>query len=118
MVGDNGSAPEDGPDCDVAFLFPGQEADAVSGMRQMLVDPPEAPSGDRNGQSSGRRPERRAASGAANGTRKVATDCEGEGERNAQKKTPKPLRVADLGDGVRSQARVGPEGFEPPTKGL
>ena len=30
--------------------------------------------------------------------------CESEGELTAQKKTPKPLQIADLGDGVRDGA--------------
>ena len=36
--------------------------------------------------------------------RSAAKGCERETEGNAQKKTPKTLRIADLGDGVRRDA--------------
>ena len=36
--------------------------------------------------------------------RSAAKGCERESEGNAQKKTPKPLQIADLGDGVRDGA--------------
>ena len=36
--------------------------------------------------------------------RAAAKGCEGESEGNAQKKSPKPLRVEDLGDDLRCDA--------------
>ena len=50
--------------------------------------------------------------------RSAAKGCERETEGNAQKKTPKPLQIADLGDDVRCTAKVAEEGLEPPTRGL
>ena len=47
----------------------------------------------------------------------AAMACDAESEREAQKKTPESVRVADLGGEVHRSAKVGPEGFEPPTKG-
>ena len=88
-------------------LFPGQEADAVGRMRQMLVDHQTAPEALR-------------ATGTDNQTAKgalqlaqqleretvqtAAKRCERESEDNAQKKTSKPLVIADLDDDVRLAA--------------
>ena len=47
--------------------------------------------------------------------RSAAKGCERETEGNAQKKTPKPLQIADLGDDVRCTAKVAGTGFEPAT---
>ena len=44
--------------------------------------------------------------------RSAAKGCERETEGNAQKKTPKPLQIADLGDDVRCTAKVAEEGLE------
>ena len=88
-------------------LFPGQEADAIGRMRQMLIDHQSTPEVLRAtgtddhtakgalqlAQQSGREPRRAAAKG-----------CEGESEGNVQKKSPKPLRVADLSDDLRCGA--------------
>ena len=88
-------------------LFPGQEADAIGRMRQMLIDHQSTPEVLRAtgtddhtakgalqlAQQSGRETRRAAAKG-----------CEGESEGNARKKSPKPLRVADLGDDLRCDA--------------
>jgi len=85
-------------------LFPGQEADAVERMREMLVDQqpiaealratgtdnqtPEAPKGALQlAQQLGRETRRL-----------VAKACDEGNDTDAQSKTPKPLRIADLGD--------------------
>ena len=96
-------------------LFPGQEADAVARLRQMLVAPAEdnsealratgtddqiahAPDeSPKVAQRQAQRAERETGPGRAKG-------CDGQTGTSAQKKTPKPLRVADLGDGVREDA--------------
>ena len=89
-------------------LFPGQEADAVGRMRQMLVDHQTAPealraTGTDNQTAKGalqlaQQSERETRRSAAKG-------CERETEGNARKKTPKPLVVPDLDDDVRPDAK-------------
>ena len=90
-------------------LFPGQEADAVFQMREMLnYDSPEAlkatgtyndsrlatPHAQHQAQQLGRETRR-----------KGATEGDERTEAAAQNKSHKPLRVADLSDGVRHGAK-------------
>jgi len=91
-------------------LFPGQEADAVGRMRKMLVNQEPASKALRATGTDDQPAD--AVEGALQlaqqlgreTPRSVAKGCEREGEGKAQKKTPKSLRVADLGDGVRAGA--------------
>jgi hypothetical protein len=97
-------------------LFPGQEADAVARLRSMLTDagdtlPSEAlratgtddlaiddpDVAQRMAQRMAQRAERETRRAAANG-------CDGASEGDTQKKSPKPLQIADLGDCVREGA--------------
>ena len=89
-------------------LFPGQEADAVGRLRQMLADDPTPPDALR---ATGT--DDQTAKGALQlaqqlereTTQTAAKRCEEESDDNAQKKTPKPLVVADLDDDVRPDAK-------------
>ena len=88
-------------------LFPGQEADAVGRMRPMLGDHQAAPealraTGTDNRTAKGA--QQLAQQSERETRRSAAKGCERETEGNAQKKTPKTLRIADLGDGVRRDA--------------
>ncbi len=90
-------------------LFPGQEADAVVGMRVMLsgshedlrateTDDEAAGEAQHEAQQLGR------------GTRRTdASGCDmqaADPKRNAARPpSPKPLQIADLGDGVRSDTK-------------
>ena len=82
-------------------LFPGQEADAVGQMRKMLVGLPEElrATGTDNATVEDRQNQRSARRSAQNAKR-----CEERTKPAAQKKSPKPLQIADLGDGVRVDA--------------
>ena len=98
-------------------LFPGQEADAVANMRQMLIDdtPEELRATGTDGNCQlGTQDAQRLAQRAECET--VHSGCDGvrDDDDTAKKtETPKPLRDADLGDAARSNARVAPLGFEP-----
>ena len=84
-------------------LFPGQEAEAVDQMRQMLVDHQSTPEALR-------------ATGTDNHTaegvqqlgretpRSAAKECARENAGRTQKKTTKSLHIADLSDDVRDKA--------------
>ena len=84
-------------------LFPGQEAESVGRMQPMLGDHQTAPEALR---ATGT--DNQTAKGAQQSERETwrsaTKGCERETEGNAQKKTPKTLRIADLGDGVRRDA--------------
>ena len=84
-------------------LFPGQEAESVGRMQPMLGDHQTAPEALR---ATGT--DNQTAKGAQQSERETwrsaTTGCERETEGYAQKKTPKTLRIADLGDGVRRDA--------------
>ena len=88
-------------------LFPGQEADAVAQMRQMLVGPPEAlrATGTDDNCQLGTRDAQRLAQRADRETRRSdAKGCDDRTKLAAQKESPKPLQIADLGDSVRCNA--------------
>lgn len=87
-------------------LFPGQEADAVAQMRRMLTDdaPEElrATGTDGNcqlGTQVAQRAQREV-------SRTDAIGCEAQNTSPAQKKSPKPLQLAGLGDPVRVDANA------------
>ena len=85
-------------------LFPGQEADAVIGMRDLLFTLPEAlrATGTDDNCQLGTGDAQR----AARETRRTdARACDDRTMPAAQKKSPKPLQIADLGDDVRRDAK-------------
>ena len=88
-------------------LFPGQEADAVGRMREMLVGPPKAMratgTDDAVAPSQSKRSTRRSAQDA----KRCVLGASGYDERAkpvVQKESPKPLQIADSGDNVRDNA--------------
>ena len=91
-------------------LFPGQEADAVDRVRQ-LMDPERgsdeslrATGTDNLAPMPAQRAQRQAQR-AGRGTGHLgAQGCEANRDSGAQKKSPKPLKIADLSDFVRSNA--------------
>ena len=88
-------------------LFPGQEAEAHRRMRPMLVDPPEILRATGTSDQAAGAPysaQRLAQQTARETLRSAASRCQRESDDRAQKKTPKPLRVADLDDRVRRNA--------------
>ena len=88
-------------------LFPGQEADAVGQMRDMFTDPPEAlratGTDDVAADASMAAQHQAQQSGRETG-RMDAIACDEAAERKAQRESPKPLAIADLGDDVRGDA--------------
>ncbi len=89
-------------------LFPGQEADAVGRMRELLIAPPEAlrATGTDNATADTPNGAQRQAQRAGRETRQSgARGCDDTTNTAAQKKTPKSLRVADLGDDMRPRAK-------------
>jgi hypothetical protein len=91
-------------------LFPGQESEAVDRVRQMLVDHQSTPEILRatgtSDQAAGApySAQRLAQQTTRETLRPAASHCQQESDDRAQKKTPKPLRVADLVDSVRRNA--------------
>jgi len=88
-------------------LFPGQEADAVVQMRQMLLAPPEAlrVTGTDNAVADIQSSAQRLAQHTQCDLGRLDTEgCAGQSEMGAQRKSPKPLRIADLSDDVRPSA--------------
>jgi len=88
-------------------------------MRQMLGDHQAAPealraTGTDNRTAKGA--QQQAQQSERETRRSAAKGCERETEGNAQKKTPKPLQIADLGDDVRCTAKVAEEGLERPAE--
>jgi integrase len=89
-------------------LFPGQEADAVGRMREMLIAPPKAlrATGTDNAAANTLNSAQRQAQRAGRESRQSgASGCDDATNPTAQKKTPKPLQIADLSDAVRSHAK-------------
>ena len=84
-------------------LFPGQEADAVERMRQMLVDHQSSPEALR-ATGTDNRAQQLAQQLGRETRRPAAKRCERESEGNVQKKTPKPLCIAELGEEVQASA--------------
>ena len=88
-------------------LFPGQEADAVGRLREMLDTPAVAllATGTDHETSTPLTGAQRLAQRTGSDTgRSAAMRCESRTEPTAQKKTPKSLQIADLGDAVRPVA--------------
>ena len=88
-------------------LFPGQEADAVGRMREMLVNPPEAlraTGTDNQAAETQTGAQRQAQRTQRETTRTNATESDERTRPVAQRESPKPLQIADLGDDVRSDA--------------
>ena len=88
-------------------LFPGQEAEALRRMRQMLLDPPEILRATGTSDQATEAPhsaQRLAQQTTRETLRSAASRCQRENDGSAQKKTSKPLRVADLDDSVRRNA--------------
>ena len=88
-------------------LFPGQEADAVDRMRDMFTGPPEtlrATGTDDAAADTPKGAQRQAQQSGREMGRQRATACDGRTEREAQRESPKPLEIADLGDDVRPAA--------------
>ena len=89
-------------------LFPGQEADAVARMRDVFaVDLPEAERAtgtDHATADATRGAQRLAQRAARSSVQSPATPCDQDKTATAQKNAPKPLQLADLGDGVRDGA--------------
>ena len=100
-----------------AHLFPGQEADAVAQMRQMLADdtPEELrATGTDDVAVDIAKGAQQLAQQSGSETVRVGCDTVRTGrEQRAQQKTPKRLADNDLSDVVRDGAEVGPLGFEP-----
>ena len=93
-------------------LFPGQAADAVGRLRSMLTntDPP-VPTDAMRATGTDDLPiddpeiAQRTAQRAGRETwQSTATGCDRQSESDAQKKSPKPLQIADLGDCVQEEA--------------
>jgi integrase len=95
-------------------LFPGQEADAVARLRDMMAPATDQPevmraTGTDDLASLEDGGEQRAAH-AQRATREIgqsdANRCEDVAEPSAQEESPKPLQIADLGDGVLDLATL------------
>ncbi len=82
-------------------LFPGQEAEAVQEIAAMLKTEPERAAATGTDGEKWQRQWQRAGSATLP---MDAKPCEAARETAAQKKTPKPLAVADLGDSLRDNA--------------
>ena len=86
-------------------LFPGQEADAVAQMRRMLTDYTleelRATGTDDNCQLGTLDAQRLAQRAQCETRREDAKGCERQSNTEVQKKSPKPLLIANLGDVVR-----------------
>jgi len=85
-------------------LFPGSEADAVVKMSDMLAGPPEALRATGTDHTTAEIAQRQAQRAGRDRGRQRAMDCAGPDEGPAHEESPKPLRVADLGDGLRQDA--------------
>ena len=90
-------------------LFPGSEFDAVAQMRDMFTGPSEALRATGTDDVAVQDIEnQRSAWRSAQGAKRCvdnATGCDEGTKPTAQKKTPKPLQLAHLGDDVRSDAK-------------
>ncbi len=78
-------------------LFPGQEADAVGRLWEMLGDPADALRATGTDDQAAEPPGHAQRAGRET-PRLAATGCEQEGESSLQDKSPKPILVAGLGD--------------------
>ena len=88
-------------------LFPGQEADAVGRMRQMLVDHQTAPAAlratgtDNAAADTPTGAQHQAQQSDRETGRVAAAGCDGRTEPSAQRESPKTLPMADLGEKQR-----------------
>ena len=108
-------------------LFPGQEADAVGRMRQMLVDHQSAPEAlratgtdDQTAEARKARCSWRSSQDAKRGDR-LRRGAKGKAKATRKRKRPSlcELRTwAMVCDAMRRIAKVAEEGLEPPTRGL
>ena len=88
-------------------LCPGQEADAVVGMREVLFVLPEALRATGTDDAAAEVPNgaQRLAQQLARETRRpAASGCDDRTTPSRQKESPKPLQIADLGEDVRRDA--------------
>jgi hypothetical protein len=88
-------------------LFPGQEIDAVSRMRDLMIGPPESLKATGTDNQSARplnKAQRQAQHTGRERQQGGATDCDDKGVMIPQKKMSNPLRIAELDDVVRSDA--------------
>ncbi len=89
-------------------LFPGQEADAVGRMREMLIAPAKALRATGTDNAAADIPngaQRQAQRAGRESGQSGARGCDDETNPTAQKKTPKPLQIADLSDDLRPHAK-------------
>ena len=88
-------------------LFPGQEADAVGRMREMLVAPPEAMRAtgtDGVAADASRGAQHQAQQSGRETGRRDATGRDARAKSAAQRESSKSLQIADLGDDVQPVA--------------
>jgi hypothetical protein len=88
-------------------LFPGQEIDAVSRMRDLMIGPTESLKATGTDDFSIKpltKAQRQAQQSGRERQQSDATGCDDELVMSAQKKTPNPLRIAELGAVVRFDA--------------
>jgi hypothetical protein len=89
-------------------LFPGQEAEAIGRMRAMLScdlsEPLKATGTDDKCQLATQEAQHQAQQLGRETPRTGATGCDARTKPAAQRESPNPLRVADLGDVVRGDA--------------
>ena len=106
-------------------LFPGQEADAVAKLRGMMItDPPQAMQAtgtDDLALFASEGAQRQAQQSARETGQSSASRCEEQPQPTAQKESPKPLQIADLGDPMRADASLNassPGGTRTPDQGI
>ena len=89
-------------------LFPGQEADAIAGMRVMLTGPPTTLRAAGTDDEAAAKAQHKAQQSGRETWPTRATGCDkqkaDQKRRADQTPSPKPLQIADLSDGVRSGA--------------
>jgi len=105
-------------------LFPGQEADAVGQMRELLDNPPEilrATGTDDNRHSPTHEAQHEAQQSVRERRRRDATGCDDRTKPALQQTSPKSLHIADLSDDVRRDAKENesrPGGIRTPDQGI
>ena len=89
-------------------LFPGQEADAVDRLFDVMAGPPEALKATGTDDAAIEAPSKAQYMRSSQDAKRCADDargCDGHSVPSTKAKSPKPLRVADLGDDVRHNTR-------------
>ena len=102
-------------------LFPGQEADAIGQMRQMLIDHQSTPEGLRATGTDNHtaRGALQLAQQLERETRRAAAKGKAKAPRKRNRPSPYKLRTwAIICDAMRRIAKVAAKGFEPLTRGL